>query len=323
MKACAGKIARLANCSENQDQERKTIMKKLVAGAFVILTAVIASAATRYEFLTIAVPGSVPYSTIPMGINNNEVIVGYYQDNLGGWHGFTYNESKRTWVYPIDYPVGPPGVTWATSINDSGVVGGYYEPEAGLGYTLAFTDSGGFFSPVIVYCTDGNLDNRLAGINNTGFTVGNCFAGSQSFSWVWALGNPGLFTCPATAASSGAAAINNEGQVVGWYTSSASKGGGYVAGYSSCGYAVNYPGAIDSELTGINDSGTAIGWAFPKTGINLGFFYNISSGQFTKITPPTAAVSGLVTAGMNNSNWFVGYYIDKNYNNNGFFAKPI
>ena len=299
-------------------------MKKLVAVAFAVLTAAAASAATRYQFLTITVPGSVPYSTIPMGINNEYAIAGYYQDSATfGWHGFTYNLKKRTWVYPIDYPAGAPGATWATSINDSGVVGGFYQPVAGLPYTLSFTDAAGVFSQLDVPCADGGLDNRLAGINNTGFTVGNCFVGAQSYSWVWALGNPGVFTCPATALTSGAAAINNNGQVVGWYTTSPTQGGAYVAGYGNCGYAVNYPGAIDTELTGVNDSGEAIGWAAAANAVDHGFFYTISSGKFAKIAPPAAAVNGLVTAGMNNSNWFVGWYIDNNYNNNGYFARPV
>jgi len=298
-------------------------MKKLIATALVVLTAVAASAATRYQFVTIAVPGSAPYSTIPMGINNEYMIAGYYQDSATlGWHGFTYNLKKRAWVYPIDYPGGAPGATWATSINDSGVVGGFYFPVAGLPYTLSFTDSAGDFSQLDVPCADGGLNNRLNGINNTGFTVGNCFVGSQSYSWAWALGNPGVFTCPATAATSGAAAINNDGQVVGWYTSSPTQGGAYVAGYSNCGYAVSYPGARITELTGVNDSGEAIGWAAPANGYDHGFFYNISSATFTKIASPAAAVNGLVTAGMNNSNWFVGWYIDSNGNNNGYFARP-
>jgi len=161
-------------------------MKKIVAVAFVILTAAAASAATRYEVLTITVPGSAPYTTLPMAINNEEVIVGYYQDSANlGWHGFTYNEKKRTWVYPIDFPGGAPGATWGTAINDSGVVGGYYQPVAGIQDTFSFTDSAGIFSISNVACLDGGLNDSLAGINNTGFTVGYCFVGSQSYSWVW------------------------------------------------------------------------------------------------------------------------------------------
>jgi hypothetical protein len=85
-------------------------MKKLVAVAFVVLTAAAASAATRYQFVTITVPGSVPYSTIPMGINNEYMIAGYYQDSATfGWHGFTYNLKKRTCgPIPSTIPEGHP-----------------------------------------------------------------------------------------------------------------------------------------------------------------------------------------------------------------------
>jgi hypothetical protein len=49
-------------------------MKKRIEIALLVFFAAAANAENSYEFVTIAVPGSVPYSTIPYTINNNEVI---------------------------------------------------------------------------------------------------------------------------------------------------------------------------------------------------------------------------------------------------------
>jgi hypothetical protein len=303
-------------------EKRKTVMKKLIEIALVIFSAAVAGAENSYQFVPIAVPGSVPYSTSPSAINNNEVIAGYYQDSTDmGWHGFTYNTKEETWVYPIDDPNALPGSTYVTTINDSEVVGGFY--LTGPTTSLGFTKSSGVFSDWPVDCYS-QLTGRLAGINNTGIGVGNCtvsFVSTETFSWVWTHNKFTVFTCPSNATNSGATAINNHGEVVGWYDIGSSQSG-YISSYSTCGTTVSYPGAVYTVLTGISDAGVAIGWVFPTNGIDFGFFYNISSGLFSQIPSPTVAKNGLVTQGMNNGGWFVGYYLDKNYNINGFFAKP-
>jgi hypothetical protein len=304
-------------------------MKKLLEAALVILTAAAANALTLHEFLPITVPGSVPYTTIPTGINNKYVIAGYYQDSATmGWHGFTYNLNKRTWAYPIDDPNAPaPGATWINAINDSGVVGGYYTLPSSTS-TWGMLDSAGVFTDVFMDCIGigTNINAQVGGIDNVGYTAGSCqtvgFSGPQSLSWVWALGQPAIFTCPANAFNSFANAINNLGQVVGTYTIGNSQGG-YVATYGNCVGAVDYAGATFTDLTGINDSGTAIGWALGTSSFAFGFFYDTANGQFTAIAGPAAAKYGWYTGGMNNSGWFVGYYVDKNGNNNGFVSRPI
>lgn len=302
-------------------------MKKLIEVVLVILSAAVAHAATGFDFVTIAVPVAAPYTTYPTGINNNQVIVGYYEDKIGYWHGFTYNTEKHTWVYPINDPNAPmPYSTYATAINDSGVVAGYYTAGLHQGYnvTFGFTETSGVFSDVIVPCGS-QLTTQIAGINNVGFTVGSCtisgLGASQMFSWVWALGDPTVFECPANELNSAASAINNNGQVVGWYLSSSNQNGGYVSGYGNCGYAVSYPGVVSSLLTGLDDYGTAIGWASPSNAAAFGFFYDISTAQFTRIKSPAAAKFGLITGGMNNNGSFVGYYVDQNGHNNAFVAK--
>lgn len=210
-------------------------------------------------------------------------------------HGFTYNVKKRTWVYPIDDPTAPaPGATWVWGINDSGVLAGFYAIPASTA-TMGMLDQAGVFTDVFMDCIGigTNINTQVGGINNEGYTAGSCqtvgFSGPQIFSWVWALGDPTIFRCPANAFNSSARAINTGGLVVGSFTYGAADGG-YVARYGNCFETVNYPGATNTELTGVNDSGTAIGWAFTTN--YFGFFYDTSSGQFTAITGPAAAKLG-------------------------------
>jgi hypothetical protein len=49
-------------------------MKRFVEAVLIVFTAVAASAQRRYQFPTMTAPGSVPCTTIPTGINNENVI---------------------------------------------------------------------------------------------------------------------------------------------------------------------------------------------------------------------------------------------------------
>ena len=297
-------------------------MKKLIGLSFVVFTTIAANAETRYQFWTISVPGSAPHATLPLGINNQDVIAGYYLDNKAFvWHGFTYDANKKVWVYPIDYP--DANGTFATSINDSGELAGYF---AGLSSTTeGMLDFGGAFSFELVPCPF-FVSIQTNGVNNAGYTAGGCqqdaLVGSGSLSWVWAQGNAVIFGCPTNGVSSTANAINNKGQVVGWYAVG-SVVGGYLANYNgSCVTEVHFPGTAYTNLTGINDDGWAIGTGSSPNSPDVGFFYNTSSGQFTAITPPSGAVNGVAAMGLNNSGSWVGWYFDENNNAVAFYATP-
>src|ERR1700679_1872174 len=74
--------------------ERKTKMKHLngktrtitAMAAIAISTGFAADARTRpprYKYVQLNVPGSRPHTTVPTGINNNNVVVGYYAAVIG------------------------------------------------------------------------------------------------------------------------------------------------------------------------------------------------------------------------------------------------
>lgn len=76
-------------------------------------------------------------STDPMGINNNETIVGYYSDGTHT-HGFVDQGGQMTFI-------NAPGATdtWVMSDNDFGQIAGYYKDATGLLHGFVATPGNG------------------------------------------------------------------------------------------------------------------------------------------------------------------------------------
>src|SRR5580700_5595120 len=136
-----------------------------VTAVIAISTSAVSSA--QYKFTTLSVPGST--STTVMGINNNNLIAGYYQNAANNIYGFTYNPNTSVWKYPISDPQAPKD-TYATATNTSGTLVGYYW-VAGKDYGM-MEQAGSKFSGVIPQgCTENTI---VTGINDTGTMGGYC-----------------------------------------------------------------------------------------------------------------------------------------------------
>ncbi|MGH7103514.1 MAG: PEP-CTERM sorting domain-containing protein [Acetobacteraceae bacterium] len=112
--------------------------------------------------------------------------------------------------------------------------------------------------------------------------------------------------------------INNSGEIAGYFGSGA-------AGHPNKGYTTsapytsftneNFPGSIQTQVTGINNVGTTVGfWSTSNLGVgkdpNFGFVDQ--NGTFTNVNNP-ATGPGLPTnqlLGVNNSDLAVGFYVD-------------
>lgn len=113
--------------------------------------------------------------------------------------------------------------------------------------------------------------------------------------------------------------INNSGEIAGYFGSGA-------AGHPNQGYTTtppytsftseNFPGSVQTQVTGINNVGTTVGfWSNTNLGVGLdsnfgfvdqgGTFTNVNN-PFTAATPPT--FNQLL--GVNDSNVAVGFYTD-------------
>jgi hypothetical protein len=116
--------------------------------------------------------------------------------------------------------------------------------------------------------------------------------------------------------------INNAGTIAGYF------GIGGVPGHPNQGYTVappygqpnfsneNFPGSVQTQVTGINDSGTTVGfWSNSNLGGGLdpNFGFVDKGGVFTNVNNPSTPVatpSFNQLLGVNNSNIAVGFYTD-------------
>ena len=72
-------------------------------------------------------------STMALGINNEDQVVGSFTDASGAMHGFLFDEQSKTYA-TIDDPngvKGPTAMTVLNGINDKGQVVGFYLDKAG------------------------------------------------------------------------------------------------------------------------------------------------------------------------------------------------
>ena len=120
--------------------------------------------------------------------------------------------------------------------------------------------------------------------------------------------------------------INDNGVIVGYFGSGAP--GHPNQGYSTQGsYTTftpeNLPGSVQTQVTGINKTGTTVGfWAPTNAGGDMNFgFVRLSNGfTYLSVNNPLGAGAGGVDQllGINASNIAVGFYIDGNGNSHGY-----
>jgi hypothetical protein len=69
------------------------------------------------------------FTTQILGVNDNNLAVGYWQDTAGNQHGFLYDIAKATYTF-IDDPQAAPfdgkSITQITGVNNSGEITGFY-----------------------------------------------------------------------------------------------------------------------------------------------------------------------------------------------------
>jgi hypothetical protein len=170
----------------------------------------------------------------PASINTDGVITGYYSDASGVYHGFVRSASGT--IMSFDAPgAGTTGDlaikegTFAESINDDGVITGYYVDSCG-GYH-------GFV---------GTAGGTITTINAPG--AGTCTSPLTGYS----LGTKAL-------------SINDDGAITGWYIDPNDVYHGFMVSASGAITTFNAPGASTSGDTGtyptsINDNGVIVGY---------------------------------------------------------------
>jgi uncharacterized membrane protein len=200
------------------------------------------------SFTTFDVPGFEGRTT-PLGINAQGQIVG-----MVGSHGFLLDHGTFTL---IDVPGA--SETQARGINDKGqIVGLYFDGQSGGPGRHGFLLDHGHFTNVPT------LIDAFA-INARGEIVGDAVQGG---SCVLDNGAVNIIDVPGSVANTTRALrINNRGQVVGFYFFDTHHGFLFDQGRFT---TIDVPGAVATELTGINGAGHIVGF-FNDAGGQHGF----------------------------------------------------
>ena len=242
--------------------------------------------------------GAVPYEytnltssndTTLLGINTSGTIIGQSGAN---YPSFIYANGTYT---TLNDPLARSGSTFASGINDAGVVvGSYATGDAGHGFIY----SNGVFT---TFDVPGALDSYLVGIND----VGTMWGSDDNNIFVVQNGVISTLTLPYTGVVS-VVGINDSGVIAGSYPDSAGASHGYVD-TNGVYTTIDVPGADDTFLTGINDTGELVGYYFAGQGEGSFAYQN---DIFTPIVDPNEIVAAGINANaISNSGVIVGNYI--------------
>jgi len=260
-------------------------------------------ASAHYQFITIGVPGSAEAQA--PGINNAGLAAGFYRDAVSSsvYHGFVWQNGT---FQTADYPGAV--YTFLIGVNNQGVAIGYYE-DGTAEHAVSYSVAGGTW--MVLPDIPGFANNEGYGINRVGVVVGNAYSAdfSTSVAWIWhpSTSTYSFFSEPA-AESSGTypSAINDKGQVVGFYLDASGVTHGFLRQgktYST----IDAPGAIYTYANGINNSGTVGGEWGDAAGAAQGFVLT-GGGLFTTVDYPGPLLTAV--EGINDHGDISGTYVE-------------
>ena len=159
---------------------------------------------------------STPAINQLLGINSSGIAAGFYNDASGASHGYTLDTLNGQFTAIPDPSVTTTSLT-ATAINNADDVAGFY--TAG-GKTSGFVDMGGVFTTLSLP----KVSVEPFGINNRGQVVGDTLTASgKTFGFVYTI-STGKFKFYSDSNGMGTTnfnGINDNGDIVGFYTNSA------------------------------------------------------------------------------------------------------
>lgn len=170
-------------------------------------------------------PASPPVDQL-LGVNNQDLAVGFYVDSSGNSHGYLYDIKTNKYI-SLPRPI--PGVTsvTATGINDPDSVTGFFTNSKGktVGFLVRKT------SPhLFVLNVPGSKATTPFGVNKFGVVVGVYTKGSSSFGFTWSRRN-GFQTIndPHGVGNTFVNGINSAGDLVGFFVGNGGNTNGFLA----------------------------------------------------------------------------------------------
>jgi hypothetical protein len=274
-----------------------------------------------------------------LGINNSGLIAGYFGSGAQGHpnKGYELILSHRMTSYRSEnFPHALQ--TQVTGLNDNGVTVGFWSSQntaSMMNNNFGFYAWGGHFHSVNFPAPHNSSPpvNQLLGVNDRGVAVGfytnsqgnnrgyefNIF--THQFSRVLVPGSPRRLQ---DGPSLTAAAINNRGDVAGFYTAMGGMTDAFLRKANGVFIKLAYPGAAMTQAFGVNDRDEVVGGYTTGSGNaakTFGFTWTPGSG-FTSVSDPQG--QGATTLnGVNNAGALVGFYTDMAGNTHGMVVAAM
>jgi hypothetical protein len=163
-------------------------------------------------------PAMSPTTNQLLGVNDNNIAVGFYVDGSGNAQAYSYNIATMAFT-PVTLPGADNAVmTTAAGINNAGEIAGFFTSAGGS--TEGFIDNSGTFT---LFEVPGSNNTMFLGINNEGDAVG-VYQDGNGFNngFVYNIANQTYQTVndPNAVLANGGTVINglnDNGQLVGFY----------------------------------------------------------------------------------------------------------
>ncbi len=284
-----------------------------------------------YAFQDIINPGDVTFNQ-ELGINSSGEIAGYFGSGAMGHPNQGYTTTAPYTSFTSENFPGSVQ-TQVTGINDAGTTVGFWSDSnngVGLDSNFGFVDQGGTFTNVNNPNTGATppVFNQLLGINNSNTAVGFYVdSAGVTHGYTYAIAGPTFSTDindpnAGTGAGQGttAAAINNKGEIAGFYVDAAGVFHGFVDN-GGMFTTIDPTGSMSTSLLGINDNGLAVGDWIDASGVMHGLLYDLNNGTFENIDDPFGAGATTIN-GINDLDQLVGFYVNGDDNTIGLIANP-
>jgi CHRD domain len=163
-----------------------------------------------------------------LGVNDDDIAVGFWTDAAGNTHGYEYNIGTGRFSSVTD-PAAPGASLTAAAINNDGGIAGFYVNQKGI--TDGFLKTGSTFTDLAV---PGASATSALGVNDHNEVVGTYTVGTGSnavmHGFTWTPG--GGFTTvddPHGMGTTTVNGVNDGGELVGFYTDAAGNTDGFLA----------------------------------------------------------------------------------------------
>jgi hypothetical protein len=268
-----------------------------------------------------------------LGINNEGIIVGYFGSGAAGHpnRGYTLIPpfAQRSFLNE-NFPRA--AQTQVTGLNDQGVTVGFWSTQNTASMTnnnFGFYEQGGRFHEVNFPIGDNASPpvDQLLGVNNRGIAVGfftNSAGLNRGYEYNIRTHRYSRVEIPGVRGlgpSLTAAAINNPGDVAGFYNKTSAQVDAFLKLRSGRFITLAYPGAAMTQAFGVNDADEVVGTYTTGTGnaaVTHGFTWK--GGKYASVN--ISGASSTAINGVNDEGDLVGFFTDAKGNTDGLLALP-